>query len=610
MLVKKRNLIFSALIAACLMAFSATTVEAQESVSFQNRLKSILGNFNNIRFSSIAYYEMNDRQVRNMKEVIKKRLDLEEDVVDETSSGINQDVMDPARADTLVNEIRRLMANGFRTLVQVRRAFNGEIDGFEDLEDYDVKEHELRLAFQMAQPTQRTRSDIHRMFLLTMPHSDPGAVPDIIALILCRQRIDKDEYEAFLIQFYNEVIGNSLANERNILTHSELMNFIIEDDDDDSKTTTLYEQLQILFRQGNFQLITPEVRGIGTELRFVNSYGKSSSMIVNENDITSRDVMRFMRVSEGQPIDYTKSNELILSPDLISYRRYDIEYYQDEEGNLYPSYLSANANYPTYGVEVRYGLEEINYPSLWSERMMVRAVWDNLKLGIILPTGGWSSISKDLFDIERRFTHAGTGISGTLDVPIKIIPQSGVFNISGSYVFGDAVAATYKNRSKWYDDHGGLPTVHDANDLFFNDYLVRFTGQAHYTFGFSIDESFLFRVGIGATVYGAETWHDFAGADEFDDPIIEYKKTDHATVGGISLKLDFMRRDARTPFGASFQYFDESVFANAWLQIPVVKDAFFIRLEAKGFVAAFKETLHPWENKGVFMFCPRLIFNF
>ena len=607
MLVKKRNFIFAAFATVFLMALTATTVEAQDATSFQNKLKSILSNFNNIRFSSIAYYEMNDRQVRTVKEVIKKKLDLDDDAVDD-ASGINQDVMDPARADTLVNEIRRLMANGYRTLVQVRRAFNGEIDGFEDLEDYDLKEHELRLAFQLAQPTARTRADIHRMFLLTMPNTDPGDVPDIIALILCRQRVDKDEYEAFLIQFYNEVIGNSLANERNVLTHTELMNFIIDDDNDDTKTTTLYEQLQLLFRQGNFQLITPEVRGIGTELKFVNIYGTSSSMITNENDITSRDVKRFMRVSEGQAFDYTKSNELILGPDLISYRKYEIEYYEDDEGNLHQAYLSANMNYPSYGVEVRYGLEEINYPSLWSERMMVRAVWDNVKFGIILPTSGWASISEDLFNVERRFTHAGIGMSGNVDLPIKIIPQSGVFNINGSYLFGDAVAATYKDRNKWYDERG---FEYRPDDLFFNDYLIRYTGQAHYTFGFSIDESYLFRVGIGATLYGAETWHDYESTDDFGDPSIAYKKANSETVGGISLKLDFMRKDARTPFGASLQYFDESISATAWLQAPVVKNTLFLRLELKGFIPAFKDTVHPWESKnGVFMFSPRLIFNF
>lgn len=608
-MLKKRNLILAALITVVLVAMPTNTVQAQESISFQNRLKSMLSNFNNIRFSSIAYYEINDRQVRSLKEVIKRKLDIDDDAPDD--AGINQDIMDPARADTLVGEVRRLMANGFRTLPQIRRAFNGEIDGFEHLEDYDIKDQELRLVFQMAQPTQRARADIHRMFLLTMPQTNPNEVPEIIALVLCKQRIDKSEYEAFLIQYYNEVLGNSLANERNILTHTELINFIIDDDDDEyeTKTTNLYEKLQLLFRQGNTQLITPEVRGIGTELRFVNHYGRPSSMITNENNITDRDIGRFIRVSEGQPIDYFKSNELIVSPDYISYRRYELEYWEDEDGNFVPSYFAANENLPTYGVEIKFGLDEISYPSFWSERMMIRAIWDNAKLGLVLPTAGWSSISEELFDVERRFTHAGVGASFSLDMPIKIIPQSGIFSFSGSYVFGDAKEASYKDRKGWYAEHG-FPTVHNSDDLFFNDYLIRYTAQGHYTFGLSIDETYLLRIGIGATVYGAETWHDSQELNEDQEEVIAFIKGNTETVGGISMKLDFMRRDVRTPYGASLQYFDESIFANAWLQVPIVRDAFYLRLEAKGFVAAFKDILHPWENKSVFIPTARLVFNF
>jgi len=609
-MLEKRNLILAALIAIVLVATTTNTANAQESISFQNKLKSMLSNFNNIRFSSIAYYEINDRQVRSLKEVIKKKLDIDEDVVEE--SGVNQDVgIDPAQVERLVNEVRRLMQNGLRSFPQVRRAFNGEIDGFEHLEDEVLTEPQLRMIFQMAQPTQRARADIYRMFLLTMPQTNPNEVPEIIALILCKQRVDKHEYEAYLIQFYNEVIGNSLSSERNILTHTELINFIIEDDDGyETKTTNLYEKLQLLFRQGNCQLITPEVRGIGTELKFVNHYGKSTSMISNENNITSRDISRFIRISDGQPFDYFKPNELIISPDYISFRKYEMEYWEDEEGNMVPSYFAANENLPNIGAEIKFGLDEISYPSFWSERMMVRAIWDNAKLGIVLPTSGWSSLSKDLFSIDRRFTHAGVGLSGALDLPIKIIPQSGIFNFSGSYVFGDAVAASYKDRKKYYEDNG-FPAEHNPDDLFFNDYLIRFTAQSHYTFGFTIDETYLLRIGIGATVYGAENWHDKQETNDDMEDVISFVKGDSETIGGISMKLEFMSRDISTPFGGSLQYFDESLFTNVWLQIPVVKDTFYLKVEAKGFIPAFKNVPHPWENKGaVIIPTARLIFNF
>jgi hypothetical protein len=104
------------------------------------------------------------------------------------------------------------------------------------------------------------------------------------------------------------------------------MNFIIDDDYDGTKSTTLYDKLIVEYRQGNFMPITAEVRGIGTELRFMKTYGKSNSLIGNENDIRQSDVQRFTRISEGQPFDYLKENEIIVSPDYISYRKFEVDY--------------------------------------------------------------------------------------------------------------------------------------------------------------------------------------------------------------------------------------------------------------------------------------------
>jgi hypothetical protein len=614
MLIKKRNFIFSFLIASVLLMMNSGNLNAQNDISLQNRLKSILSTFNNVRFSSVDYYELSDKQVRALKEIIKSKLDMEEENADETPA-FNQQGVDSARLDTLAEEVRRLMANGARTFNDVRRAFNGDKDDFEYLEDYNANDIELRTAFQMAQPRQVARADIYRMFMITTPVREPGLVPDIIALILCKQRIDKVEYETALIQFYNEAIGNSLANDKNVLTYPELMNFIIEENaSGETKATNLYDRLVLEYRQGNFQLITQEVRGIGTELKFTNSYGTSTSMIYNENDITSQDVAKFVRVSEGQPFDYTKTSELVVGPDLISYKKYNIEYYQTEEGELIPYNEIANSDLPTYGVELKYGLDEINYPSFWSERMALRAVWDNMKLGIVLPTFGWSSLSDDLFSIERKMTHAGIGLSGSIDLPIKIIPQSGIFSVTGSYVFGDAQEAKYKGRQDLYDEFTAeevITNLYEIDNPQYNDYLIRYTAKLHYTFGFSIDEFYMLRFGIGATVYGAETWRDYWEVnEETGDGEVLYKKADDETVGGISMKVEFMATSATTPFGASLQYFDESLFANAWIQIPVIRDTFFLRFEANGFVAAFKEVLHPWENKGVFLPSARLIFNF
>ena len=138
--------------------------------------------------------------------------------------------------------------------------------------------------------------------------------------------------------------------------------------------------------------------------------------------------------------------------------------------------------------------------------MSVRAIWDNVKCGFILPTSGWASLSKDLFDVDRTMTHAGFGVTFNADFPIKVIPQSGVFSLGASYIFGDAKEATYKDRQKLRDSDDSYH--YEKNNSLYNDYLVRFTGQLHYTFGINIDEDYMLRFGIGGTVFGGETWRD------------------------------------------------------------------------------------------------------
>ncbi|MDR0927709.1 MAG: hypothetical protein LBO69_08095 [Ignavibacteria bacterium] len=606
MLIKKTKLVIYAFVAFLFVGLSPSATKAQEaqgSISFQNKIESLTSKFSNVRFSSVSYYKLSDKEVKSLKGVIKEKLGIGQQVLSPTTPS-EQQGSTSARIDSLVDVMKDNMHG--RRISEVEDLFYND----PQYAWMSPTGEEIEKAFNIAFPrgTNVDKTDINDMFIITTQPTSPNEVPQIIALVLYtdQENLSKETMEEnfALINYYNSVLGNSLANERDVLTNPELMNFVMPDE------STLYEKLVNEYRQGNFVPITAEVRGIGTELTFFNTYGKSKSLLSNENDITGQDVQKFLRVSDGQPIDYIKQNEIIVSPDLISYRRYNIEYYETEDENgivtLEP-YGFANANLPSYGVEVKFGLDEINYPSFYSERMMLRAIWDNVKLGLVLPTNGWSSLTKDLFSVDRRFTYAGVGLSAALDFPIKVIPQSGVFSISGSYVFGDAHEASYKDRDKYYELND---FAYNPDDLLFNDYIVRYTAQAHYTFGFSIDESYQLRFGIGASVYGTELWHDYEELNEFEEMVIKYKQAEDETVGGISLRAEFMSVDASTPFGASLQYFDESLYADAWLQIPILTNTLFARVDAKGYVAAFKNDLHPWENKSVFIPSIRLIYNF
>jgi hypothetical protein len=91
---------------------------------------------------------------------------------------------------------------------------------------------------------------------------------------------------------------------------------------------------------------------------------------------------------------------------------------------------------------------------------------------------------------------------------------------------------------------------------------------------------------------------------------LTYTKSGSETVGGLSGKIEFLSKNITTPFGGSIQYFDEALGLNVWLQIPVVTNVFAIRLDASGYVVAFRDTPHAWENQSVFIPQARIILNF
>ena len=355
---------------------------------------------------------------------------------------------------------------------------------------------------------------------------------------------------------------------------------------DGTSSPDLLEYLSNQVVQGNYENVTPEAQGIGEEgIQFVaKKYG-------NTTGLTEDDVQQYIRISEGLPQDYLNNNEVIISlADGISYRRY--ERTPVSTGGGEPETDTArptNANLPKYGVELRYGLEEINYPSLWSERLALNALWGSSRLGVILPTSGWSSLATE-FGNTQTMTNGGLGINGSFDFPIRVIDASGVFNMSASYVFDDAAKS----------DHMSL----NAEAGRYEDYLVRYHASIQYSFAVKIDKDFMFRMRLGGTLYGMETWSETGvGTDT-----AMYKKVDEQTIGGVSGKIEFMTTGWSTPVGFTLSYFDEAILGKAWLQVPVV-DQFALRLDASVFTPIFRDA-RAWENDAVVIPSLHLIFNF
>ena len=121
--------------------------------------------------------------------------------------------------------------------------------------------------------------------------------------------------------------------------------------------------------QGNMENVTPEAQGIGEEgIRFVKKrYGTTEG--INEDSSPL-----YMRITEGLPQNYQNNNEIIVSAlDGVSYRRFERPVINEGEVD---SAVPTNAYLPKYGVELKYGLEDINYPSIWSELRPDRRVVD------------------------------------------------------------------------------------------------------------------------------------------------------------------------------------------------------------------------------------------
>ena len=405
---------------------------------------------------------------------------------------------------------------------------------------------------------------------------------------------------------------------------------------------TLYEYLERKILQNDAENVTAEAQGIGEDATFLpQKYGTTYS--INEDDI-----QQYLRITDGQPQEYDSPNELTIGLfDLIRFRHYGKLEEFDEEGNLVPDDAEGdstvkrvyNKNLPLYGVELRYGMPEINYPSLWSERMTLNVMWQSNKFGIVLPTNGWSSLATDVFSAQRKLTNAGLGIYGSLDFPIKLVNQGGVFNFNGSYVFGSAASNPVSTQFMF----AGRNTSGQSDSASYRSldlsYLPRFHAQAHYSFAIDIDRTAFFRFKLGATMYVIQRFAELEqqnGNDENGRPIYEkknrqvdqYSYEDLLTlnrfdqlkiaamnglqgsevVAGLSGRIEFMNRSRTVPWGASLQFFDGSMSGDVWAQVPVV-NGFDLRIMAQYFLVALRDP-KPWEEQTIVLPSLQMLFNF
>lgn len=582
MMKKISSLIISSFVLSLALSFVAN---AQIDESFRIKLESVLYKFKNYRYSTISIYRIKD--VGDIRKAIR----AQEELTTRKNAVAGSECV--KTADPNIKNFVQQQVDGGASSSAIKREMVNR--GMVIPDDIDC--------------------------IIDALQGDGGAIPTVRNAYIVTTRMALGQIEptsviAMLVSFEDEdAIEKSIRQvmPKNIYTNPELFTFNL--DPNEYRASNMYELVMTAFRQNNIENKTLEAQGIGGFTPLLSKkFGNTLSLISNEGQITPQDVQSFLRISEGQPFDYSAiKNEVIVSPDLLSWRQYDVYTITYSDGFVDTISTVTNKSLPKLGLELKYGIDEINYPSLWSERMNLSAIWENMKLGVILPTGGWASLSEDLFDSERKLTHGGVGITAKADFPIKVIPQSGVFSFNMGYVFGDAKEADYKDRITDPEAEGYDPANFGAidNNFAYIDRFIRFNGSMHYTFGIAIDETYMMRFGIGGTVYSAEAWgFEETIDDETNEAIVNFKKRETETVGGISAKFDFMSTNIATPYGATVQYFDESLYANIWLQIPIVKNTLALRLDAKGYVTAFKNKPREWENESVFMPMARFIVTF
>ncbi|HRE57747.1 MAG TPA: hypothetical protein PLW09_07980 [Candidatus Kapabacteria bacterium] len=349
-----------------------------------------------------------------------------------------------------------------------------------------------------------------------------------------------------------------------------------------SSAATLYDYCKNQVIQENVVNVTSEAQGLdGSTALIRKRYGVTN--LVDEDNI-----QQYLRISEGQPQDYrTGGDELTIGlVDLIRFRHYEMMR-DPATGEVIDS--TYNKSLPKYGVELKYGLDEINYPSLWSERMTMSVMWQSYKMGIVLPTNGWSALTTDVFNIDRRLTNAGFGAYAGFNFPMKIVNQSGVFDLSTSYVFGDA------------DFRPAPGTVNQFNPTG-TAFLPRFHLQGHYSFAVNVDENSFFRFKLGGTFYSMENWvkkeRENLETRMMDTVVVQNPNDPDEQIGGISGKVEYMALSNTVPWGAGVQFFDGTILTNAWLQVPF-NDQFSVKGEARMFRTVSRDP-KPWEQASLF----------
>ncbi|MEY2718735.1 MAG: hypothetical protein RLZZ273_101, partial [Bacteroidota bacterium] len=395
----------------CILAMALfTSTKAQRSdAAYVGKFKSVMQSLSNYRYGDISVFR------------------LEGNLFNTVRDHLNPPPIDKTGA------IERLRSTNSAFLEEIRKAVRKKqdrdaIDALleEVAEGIEVSDPDVQNAIAYYLDEKAYKSELFTgAYLVTTKYQRGESGDDLLIIGFIKTRTKATGSAASAVSDLKNVIVSDIE------TGFELKR-LPPPATDKSYEDKMYGYLKDQVVQSNVKNVTLEAQGIDdVETRFVRqTFG-------NTVQISEDDVQQFIKITNGIPVSYYGPNELTISaPDLISYRRYrpdpvgatitvlemDSTGTEVEVEKEVPTY---NSRLAQYGFELRSGLEDLNYPSTWSERLALNAIWSQAKLGIILPTSGLASVASS-FGNTRTMTHAGFGVNTSIEVPIKLIAESGV----------------------------------------------------------------------------------------------------------------------------------------------------------------------------------------
>jgi len=224
-----------------------------------------------------------------------------------------------------------------------------------------------------------------------------------------------------------------------------------------------------------------------------------------------------------------------------------------------------------WGVELKIGHDEVGYPFWSSGTARVMAVFDQLKLGVMVPLNFGKKEPRILepLAIRPRRLNGPSGISAEFDQPL------GSHLLSARFSVGEL--------RKYIAD-----ALTDIN----KPYYLHTVGQLSYSHRLPIREPghlITATLGVG--------FHQVAlGQVEIDGRIVAIEKFNFL---GPVLRVEYVRRGEDT-YGVNLQYYNSLIYLNGWVEL--VRN--FIYLDLRYSAPIFRGP-RPWEQPYFYMVSPR-----